>query len=201
MIDVMIIDDHPLVLGGLEVMLSARRIFRVVKTVSSGEEAIAYVRRLSAPPDVILTDIRMPGMDGFEVLAKIRRIHPSARVLMLAGMPLREEAEKARKMKAAGYMSKSADIDQLAQSIQEIAENPTFFAEDSFVPSPTLLSPRETDVLRLLAEGLQRDAIAARLGISSETVKSRIKTLMIKLDASNAVQAVHRAHELGILRA
>ena len=69
------------------------------------------------------------------------------------------------------------------------------------MPSPSILSPRELDVLRLLANGFQRDGVAAKLGISPETVKSRIKTLMLKLDVSNAVQAVSRAYELGILRA
>ena len=200
MITTLIVDDHPMVRDGLAVMLAARRIFKVEHTCSDGEEAVAYVRQHGCP-DVILSDVRMPGMDGFEMIAKIRRFYPKARVLLLAGMPLKEESERARKLGAAGYMSKSADINRLSQAIQEIAEDPAFFAEDSFTPSPSILSPRELDVIRLLAKGFQRDAIAARLNISSETVKSRIKTLMLKLDVSNAVQAVSRAYELGILRA
>lgn len=200
MISIAIIDDHPMVLGGLEVMLAARRIFRVVKTFSSGEDALGFVRK-SGCPDIVLCDIRMQGMDGFETLAKIKRFYPKARVLLLAGMPLAVEAERAKAMGAAGYMSKSSDIDRLARAIQEAAENPAFFAEDAFAPPPSILSPRETDVLHLLAQGLNRDEIAAKLCISPETVKSRVKTLMIKLDVPNAAGAVHRGHELGILRA
>ncbi len=199
-ITLMIVDDHPMVRDGLEVMLSARRIFKVVKTVASGQEAVAYVRA-EGVPDIVLSDVRMREMDGFETLAKIRRFFPGARVMLLAGMPTKDEVEKARKMGAAGYMSKSARIEQLAEAVQEAVHDPSFFAEDSFVPTPNILSPRETDVLRLLAEGLGREQIAERLCISPETVKSRVKTMMIKLDVPNAAGAVHRGHELGILRA
>ena len=98
-------------------------------------------------------------------------------------------------------MSKSADIDRLVQAIEELVANPESFAENSFVPAPSILSPREMDVLRLMSKGFQRDGIAANLGIGAETVKSRIKSLMLKLDVSNAAQAINRAYELGILRA
>lgn len=199
-ITVLIIDDHPMVRDGLEIMLCARRIFKVVKTVSGGEEALAFLKSEGCP-DVILSDIRMQGMDGFATLQRLRRLYPRCRVLMLAGMPLKTEVEKARIMGAAGYMSKSANIDQLAKAIQEIVHDPGFFAEDSFVPSPNILSPRETEVLELLAQGMKREQIAEKLFISPETVKSRLKTMMIKLDVSNAPAAVHRGHELGILRA
>lgn len=199
-ITLMIIDDHPMVRDGLEMMLSARRIFKVVKTVASGAEALAHVKA-EGVPDIILSDVRMREMDGFETMAKIRRFYPQARVLLLAGMPTVEEAERARKEGAAGYMSKSARIEQLAEAVQEAAHEKTFFAEDTFVPSANILSPRETEVLRCLAEGMNRDQIAKKLFISPETVKSRVKTMFIKLDVPNAAGAVHRGHELGILRA
>lgn len=189
-----------MVRDGLEVMLSARRIFKVVHCCANGEEAVGYVRDKGCP-DIILSDVRMPVMNGFEMTEKLQRLHPGARVLLLAGMPLREESERAREARAAGYMSKSADIERLSQAIQEIVEDPGFFAEDSFIPAPSILSPRELDVLRLMAKGLQRDAVAAKLGIGSETVKSRTKTMMLKLDVSNAAQAISRAYELGILHA
>ena len=199
-ITLIIIDDHPMVRDGLEMMLSARRIFKIQKTFASGAEAVAYVKE-NGMPDVAISDVRMQGMDGFETLAKIRRFYPDARVMLLAGMPTKEEGQRARKAGAAGYMSKSARIEQLSEAVQEVALDPSFFAEDSFVPVPNILSPRETDVLRLLAEGLSREQIAERLCISPETVKSRAKTMMIKLDVSNSAGAVHRGHELGILRA
>lgn len=199
-ITLIIIDDHPMVRDGLSVMLSARRIFKVVRTFSGGQEALAYIKA-NGTPDIIISDVRMRDMDGFETLEKIRRLYPEARVLLLAGMPAKDEVARARKAGAAGYMSKSAKIEQLAEAIQEAAHEPSFFAEDTFIPSPSLLSPRETDVLRLLAEGLNRDQIAKKLFISPETVKSRVRTLMIKMDATNAAGAVHRGHELGILNA
>ena len=200
MVTALIVDDHPMVRDGLAAMLAARKSVQVVQTCADGESAIAYVRS-NGCPDIVLSDVRMPGIDGFEAIARLRRYHPKARVLLLAGMPLREECERAKSCGAAGYMSKSADIDRLVQAIEELVANPESFAEDSFVPAPSILSPREMDVLRLMSKGFQRDGIAANLGIGAETVKSRIKSLMLKLDVSNAAQAINRAYELGILRA
>ena len=199
MVTALIVDDHPMVRDGLAAMLAARKSVKVVQTCADGESAVAYVRS-NGCPDIILSDVRKPGIDGFETIARLRRYHPKARVLLLAGMPLREECERAKSCGAAGYMSKSADIERLSQALQEIVEDPAFFAEDSFIPAPSILSPRELDVLRLMAKGLQREAVAAKLGIGSETVKSRTKTMMLKLDVSNAAQAISRAYELGILR-
>lgn len=100
----------------LAAMLAARKSVKVVQTCADGESAVAYVRS-NGCPDIILSDVRMPGIDGFETIARLRRYHPRARVLLLAGMPLREECERAKSCGAAGYMSKSADIDRLVQAI------------------------------------------------------------------------------------
>ena len=107
-ITLMIVDDHPMVRDGLEMMLSARRIFKIVKTVACGQEAVAYIRE-NGIPDVVISDVRMQGMDGFETLAKIRRFYPDARVLLLAGMPTVEEVERARKAGAASGSEVSAE--------------------------------------------------------------------------------------------
>ena len=197
---VLIVDDEATNLKIADRVLSRSGIR--VTALESGQAMLDFLKE-NAPstPDLILLDTMMPGMDGFETLAKIRRFYPDARVLLLAGMPTVEEVERARKAGAAGYMSKSARIEQLSEAVQEVANDPSFFAEDSFVPTPSILSPRETDVLRLLAQGLSREQIAEKLCISPETVKSRAKTMMIKLDVSNSAGAVHRGHELGILRA
>ena len=196
----MIVDDHPMLREGLEVMLNARKIFKVVHAAADGEEAVEWVRK-NGCPQVIVSDVRMPKMDGFAFLAKLQRFYPKARVVMLAGMPLKEETEKARAARARGYLSKSDDTDKLAEVLKAVAADEIDFAADDFKPAPSILSPREFEVLTLVAKGLQRDAIAARLFISPETVKSRLKSVMMKLDVSNSASAVSRAYELGILRA
>ena len=89
MISIMIVDDHPMVREGLAAMLESERDFSVSALAATGEEAVA-IAGLSKP-DVVLSDIRMPGIDGFGVLAKLREVHPDIRVLLMAGMPLKEE--------------------------------------------------------------------------------------------------------------
>ena len=112
MMTIMIVDDHPLVREGMASMLENESDFSVVASVASGRDAVAWCKEKGAP-DVVVSDIRMPGMDGFETLAKLRRTHPDIRMLMLAGMPLKAEEEKARAAKARGYLPKSIDWERL----------------------------------------------------------------------------------------
>lgn len=194
-----IVDDHPMVRDGLSVMLEARRVARVIAKTSGLDETIKAVHKLGVP-DVVISDIRMPNGDGFEVLTKLRHFWPDIRVLLLAGMPLREEESRARDLGAKGYLPKSCDMDVLANALRSIVVEQESFVCESFKPEPKLLSQREQEVLNYLAQGKRKEEIAIILGIGFETVKSRAKSLMQKLDVTNAAGAVHRAHELGILR-
>lgn len=199
MISIMIVDDHPMVREGLAAMLESERDFSIAALAATGEEAVA-IGRMSMP-DVVLSDIRMPGIDGFGVLSKLRGIHPDARVLLMAGMPLKEEEERAREEGAKGYLPKNVDQDRLVAAIRAIAADSSGFVCEEFESAPSTLTARELDVLRLVAKGNQRDAIAASLGIGAESVKTHLKGIMTKLGCPNATSAVSRAYELGILRA
>jgi DNA-binding NarL/FixJ family response regulator len=199
MISLMIVDDHPMVREGLAAMLESERDFTVSALAATGEEAVAIGRM--AMPDVVLSDIRMPGMDGFGVLAKLREADPAARVLLMAGMPLKEEESRAREEGAKGYLPKNVDQDRLVAALRAIAADEPGFVCEEFQAAPSTLTSRELDVLREGARGKQRDAIAASLGIGAESVKTHLKGIMTKLDCPNATSAVSRAYELGILRA
>lgn len=199
MISLMIVDDHPMVREGLAAMLESEKDFTVTALAASGEEAVAI--GTMSKPDVILSDIRMPGFDGFETLARLRAVHPDIRVLLLAGMPLKEEESRAREEGAKGYLPKSVDQDRLTAAIRAIAADSPDFVCESFTAAPSTLTAREHDVLKLVAQGKQREAIAAALGIGSESVKTHLKGIMTKLNCPNATSAVSRAYELGILRA
>ena len=196
---IMIVDDHPMVREGLEAMLQSEDGFEVVALCSNGEEALAKVQEVR--PDVLLSDVRMPKMDGFSMLEHVRRLVPETRVLLLAGMPLKEEEFRAKRDGAAGYLPKDVDQDRLSQGIREVAANAEAFVCEEFQAAPSLLTAREMDVLRLVAQGNQRDQIAAALGIGPESVKTHLKGIMTKLSCPNATSAVGRAYELGILRA
>ena len=199
MIEILIVDDHPMVREGLAAMLMTEKGFEVIGTAEDGGAAVGFCR--NRRPDIVLCDIRMPVKNGFEMLAELRKLYPSLNVLMLAGMPLKDEEERARTMGAKGYLPKSVDITILVKAIRGIADGSVAFACEEFIAAPSKLSNRERQVLELLASGKQRDEIALKLGIGSESVKSHLKSIMTKLDCPNATSAVSRAYELGILRA
>ncbi len=198
-ISILIVDDHPMVREGLEAMLVSEAGFRVVALAKDGEEAIELAKR--ERPDVILSDVRMPKMDGLTMLGRLRQEFPPVRVVLLAGMPLKEEEFRAKRDGAAGYLPKDVDQDRLSAAIREVATNPDVFVCAEFQSAPSLLTAREMDVLRLVAQGKQRDQIAGTLGIGAESVKTHVKGIMNKLNSPNATAAVGRAYELGILRA
>ena len=199
MISLMIVDDHPMVREGLAAMLESEQDFVVSALAATGEEAVAIGKM--SKPDVVMSDIRMPGIDGFGVLARLKEIHPDIRVLLMAGMPLKEEENRAREEGAKGYLPKNVDQDRLVAAIRSIAAGETEFVCEEFQAAPSTLTARELDVLREVASGKQRDAIAATLGIGPESVKTHLKGIMTKLNCPNATSAVSRAYELGILRA
>ncbi len=184
---------------GLAAMLESESGFEVAALAANGEEGVALAAK--AKPDIVLSDVRMPKMDGFAMLAHLKKKLPSTKVLLLAGMPLKSEEERARQEGASGYLPKDVDQDRLSQAIREIADNPLCFACEVFQSAPSPLTAREMDVLRLLAQGHQRDKIAEGLGIGTESVKTHLKGIMTKLGCPNATSAVGRAYELGILRA
>lgn len=178
-------------------MLMSERGFKVNALAEDGEDALLVCK--VNKPDIVLCDIRMPVMDGFETLSRLKKIHPDIKVLMLAGMPLKEEEARARELGAKGYLPKSVGIEILVSAIRSIAAGGGFASEE-FISAPSPLSSREMDVLRLLAGGKQRDEIASALGIGTESVKTHLKGIMNKLDCPNATSSVGRAYELGILR-
>lgn len=200
MIKILIIDDHPVVRDGMASMFENEDDFRVVGAARCGEEAVERCRQQGAP-DVVVSDIRMPGMDGFETLARLQRFFPDIHVLMLAGMPLKVEEEKARAAKARGYLPKSLDWERLVAAIRLAAEDGEFLCDGFDEEKVGPLSPREHDVLKYVAMGKTHEEISIIYGISAETVRSHVKNILRKLDCTNAPSAVARAYELGILRA
>lgn len=200
-ISVLVVDDHPIVRDGLDALISSTKGMRVFGLAADGNEAVKMCA-VNEPPDAVLMDIRMPGKDGFETLKSLKTVHPSMRVLLMAGMPLQVEVDKAKAIGAAGYIPKSSDRNRIISALRTIVEKRDAFVQDE-VPAGTgsILSPRELQILTLLSTGHTREDIALCLGIGEETVKTHVKKIFLKLDAPSSVAAVGRAYELGILRA
>ena len=169
---------------------------------SDGTEAISFFKA-KVHPDIVLMDIRMPGGSGFDVFKEMKVWYPDIKVLFLAGMPLRMELERAKEEGACGYISKSTKRNGLVAAIRRILSERNVFIEDS-VPeqqSDSLLTQREMDVLKWLAQGKSREETSIILGIGLETVKTHAKSILQKLEVQNTAGAITRAFELGLLRA
>ena len=215
-IRVLIVDDQELVRIGFRLFLETQPGLAVVGEAADGEEAIERVRELR--PDVVLMDIRMPTMDGVEATAKLTSgaIEPAPRVLVLTTFDLDEYVFGALRAGAAGFLLKDAPRERLIEAIQVVHSGEALLSpsitrrliedfaarSDPIEPSAAVLeelTPREREVLVLVAHGLSNAEIAARLVVTEATVKSHVGAVLLKLGLRDRVQAVVFAYEHGIV--
>jgi DNA-binding NarL/FixJ family response regulator len=201
-IPVLIVDDHPVVREGLQAMLKLVKGLHMLPPCESGSQALAILQS-GVKPSVILLDARMPELDGFETLQLFRARFPKICVILLVGIPLRHEIERAKEMGASGFLSKSISRQQLVQAIVDVAGGGTAFMDLTRTDQSgvAVLSPRQHEILECLARGLSREDMGIALQISPETVKTHVKSILIKLDAADRAEAVSRGYELGLLQA
>jgi len=199
-IRVLLVDDQQLVRAGLRMLCERSPGFEVVGEAANGHEAIRLVARLV--PDVVLMDLRMPGVDGITATARITAAHPAARVLVLTTFDDDEHLYPALSAGAHGFLGKDAPPDDLLDAIRRTATGESPFSPDVLrrlvrtavaarqEPGPALpgLTPREHDVLALVADGLSNAEIATRLHVAVTTVKTHVTSLMTKTGADNRVR-------------
>jgi len=208
---VLIIDDHTLFRSGLKELLERRGIL-VVATAGDGVEGCALAGKLD--PDVILLDVRMPGMGGLTVLERIKQADVAAPVLMLTTSSEDRDLVASVRAGAAGYLLKDLEPDELIESLGRIVagecviapemtgvlarvvqgDEPVTRSDDRF----SELTPREMEILCHLAEGQSNKVIARELGISNGTVKLHVRAILRKLQVSSRVEAAVLAVEEGI---
>ncbi len=215
-IRVLIVDDQELVRTGFRLFLETQPGLEVVGEAADGREAIDRVRQLR--PDVVLMDIRMPNMDGVEATARLTSgaIEPAPRVLVLTTFDLDEYVFGALRAGAAGFLLKDASRERLVEAIRVVHDGEAllspsitrrliedFAARTDPIEPPAAvlaeLTPREREVLVLVAHGLSNTEIAARLVITEATVKSHVGSILLKLGLRDRVQAVVFAYEHGIV--
>lgn len=208
---VLIIDDHTLFRSGLEELLGRRGI-EVVGTVGDGEEGCALAEELA--PDVILLDVRMPGISGLTVLERLKAAGVQIPVLMLTTSTEDRDLIAAVRAGAAGYLLKDLEPDELIDSLSKILAGECVIApemtgvlaravqgEEPITDSDTRfaeLTPREMEILCHLAEGQSNKVIARELGISNGTVKLHVRAILRKLQVRSRVEAAVLAVEEGI---
>jgi DNA-binding NarL/FixJ family response regulator len=214
MIKVLIADDQSLVRAGFRMILKAEPGIDVVGEAGDGREAVARIPALH--PDVVLMDIRMPGIDGIEATERITAMADAPRVLVLTTFDLDEYVYAALRAGASGFLLKDTPEERLVTAIQIVADGGSLFAPsvtrrliEEFArtsgerPPPAALeelTSREVEVLELVARGRSNAEIAATLVVSEHTVKTHVASVLRKLDLRNRVQAVVFAYEHGVVR-
>lgn len=212
MISVLIVDDQDLIRKGLRMLLEAEPDLRVIGEAGDGSQALAQARRLD--PDVILMDVRMPGLDGIQATAHLAQAGSRARILMLTTFNLDEYVYHAMKAGAGGFLLKDATREQLTGAIRAVCAGETLLAPaitrrliEDFCRGPApgttadgALSGREHEVVRLIAAGQSNAEIAASLYLSKATIKSHITRILARLGLRDRTQIAIYAYENGIVR-
>jgi DNA-binding NarL/FixJ family response regulator len=202
---VLLADDHPVVRAGLAGMLGAEPDIEFVGEAGDGGEAVALCHRLR--PDVVLMDLRMPVVDGVTATARLAQELPSVRVLVLTTYETDHDILRAVEAGATGYLLKDARRTDLASAVQAAARGETVLAPPVAArlvthmraPVREQLTPREAEVLGLVAHGLSNAAIARRLYIGEATVKTHLLKVFAKLGVDDRTAAVTVAMQRGIL--
>ena len=190
---IIVVDDHPVVREGLTAALS--REFTIAASYASAEELL----RSRVDADVILLDLELPGMSGTEAVVKLDQP-----VLVLTAYASDEQIDAVLRAGARGYLLKGAALEEIARAIRAVARgerylDPRIASRAAALEHAPRLSPRERDVLRLLAEGSSNKEIASALRVTERTVKFHVTSIFNKLGAENRAQAVTLAHQRGLI--
>jgi DNA-binding NarL/FixJ family response regulator len=202
-IRILIVDDHPVVQAGLSSMLATHDAVEVIGAASSGEEALSLMRQNM--PDIVLLDLRMPGMNGIDTLQALKAMNASARVIILTSFETDENIYRAVQAGAKGYLLKDTSQRQMLEAIA------TVHMGKRYIPSQIAarlaermmrsnLTTRESEILEMLAKGLTNKQIGKALDISENTVRNHVNSIMEKLEVSDRTEAVAVAIQQGIIQ-
>jgi DNA-binding NarL/FixJ family response regulator len=198
-VTVLIADDHPLVRRGFRTFLELQEDLRLVGEAADGREAVAKAEQLL--PDVVLMDVVMPRLDGIDAIRLIRAATPSTKVIVLTSFADDEKVVQAVKAGAAGYLLKEMEPREIAEGIRRVVRGEGLLhpavagklmhevAQGRRDSAAELLTPRELEVLRLLARGLPNKAIARELTVTEKTVKTHVSNVLAKLQLADRTQA------------
>ena len=200
---VLLVDDHALLRTGVANIINQEADLRVVAEAGNGVEALEAYDRVK--PDVTLLDLRMPVMEGVEVVHRLRERDPRARVIVLTTYDTDEEISRALKAGAKAYVLKDISADDLVACIRDVLAGKTYLAPAAAAKlaeevTRVQLTPRELSTLRLMADGKSNKEIANELGISDRTVKTHLGHLFEKLAVTSRTEAIKIATRRGLVR-
>lgn len=206
---IVLVDDHAVVRAGVRRLLEQEPLFEVIGEAESGEKAYQILAELK--PDVMVMDLSMPGMGGLEAIRRILMRYEKAKILVLSMHEDLSFANQALKLGAKGYLTKNTLADDLVKSIETVTQGDVFLSDEiakkmamqsiSGNQDPVHeLSAREFEIFRLLAEGLDIDAIASTLNISSKTVSNYQTMIKQKLDINTPIELIRYAIKAGVIK-
>jgi DNA-binding NarL/FixJ family response regulator len=208
-IRILLADDHPVVRDGLAAILETQADFQVIGGAGDGSEALAMAANLA--PDVMLLDLEMPEMSGVEVVRRLKDVRPQVRVIVFTAFDTDERIVDAVRAGVQGYLLKGAPREEIFNAVRVVHAGGSLLQpivasrlmnhinQAQAAPDTEALTPRELDVLKLLAQGFQNKEIAAQLVISERTVKFHVSSILSKLGAGNRTEAVAIAAQQGLV--
>jgi DNA-binding NarL/FixJ family response regulator len=203
-IRILVVDDHPIVRDGLVAMLGTQPDFEVIGEVGSGPEAVR--RALDRLPDVMLLDMELPGLDGVEVIRRVRERAPGVRIVVFTAFDRDEQIAGAIRSGAEGYLLKGTPREEVFRAIRLVHGGGSLIEPlvatkllRQFRADPNALTAREAEVLQLVAQGHANRSIANTLFVSERTVKFHVSSILAKLGVSNRTQAAAVARERGLI--
>ena len=199
---ILIVDDHVMIRLGLVEAINAEAAFKVVGQASNGEEAVAVYAQCH--PDVVIMDFQMPGANGASVTRRLLALHPNVKVLLHSMYEGEEDIWRSVEAGARGYVSKSADVEELLSALRHLVNGDTYFppaiaAKLNARRKRHSLSPRELQVLKEIVTGRSNKEIISSLNISEATVKMHIANMLTKLGVLDRTQAAIEAVRQGII--
>lgn len=205
MIKLVIVDDHQIIRAGLELMFETMDDIEVLGTADNGVTGLAQITKLQ--PDLVLTDIRMTEMDGIELIKQLHQTTPNLPVVVLTTFDDQRPIQQAMQLGARGFLLKDADQATILKTIRGAMKGETYLepsiAGKAFTTSTTtneiVLTPREYDVLRQVAQGFHSKEIAETIGVSERTVKAHLTSIYNKLGVFSRAEAVAKALQLHLI--
>lgn len=203
MLKILIIDDHFVVRSGLATSLEIEPDLKVISTSDNGESAPELYQKHK--PDVVLMDMQLPDISGAEATARIRELDPEARILIFSTFARDEEILAALDAGASGYLQKSATREELLTALRLVADHQKYLPADlaqrlAFLQHGPTITPREREIITLVARGSANKEIGAELGISEDTVKQHVSRILQKLGVKDRAQATAEAIRRGIVK-
>ncbi len=204
-INILLVDDHTLIREGLKLILKKNKIFKIIGEASNGVEAIRYIDKNASKIHVVMLDITMPELDGFEVAKIVRQNHPEIKILALTMHSEESYITKMIDVGVHGYVLKDSNLEDLSTAIKTILEGKSYYSSDvSAIMINSLmnkdkkkennelenLTEREIQIINLITEGFKSSEIADQLKLSTRTIEVHRRNLMKKLDVKNTAELV-----------